>query len=193
MTTWIGNHDIPRAVHFANREITNCREGSHIGNSWTTIYSQPTDPAAYERMALSYAFLFTSPGIPMIYYGDEIGLAGGGDPDNRRMMPWDDSTLLPDQISLREAVTQLAWIRATHPALTRGERLTWYADDNAWAYTMSGCADDADDVSVILNRGDDDHVIELPPGTYSDLMSGDLVSGGPAAIRPRSFRILNHL
>ena len=28
--------------------------------------------------------------MPLIYYGDEIGLAGGGDPDNRRMMQWDN-------------------------------------------------------------------------------------------------------
>ena len=39
----------------------------------------------------------TNPGIPLIYYGDEIGLAGGGDPDNRRMMPWNDDQLLPAQ------------------------------------------------------------------------------------------------
>ena len=34
MTTWIGNHDIPRAIHFASREIASCREGSNPGNGW---------------------------------------------------------------------------------------------------------------------------------------------------------------
>ena len=38
-----------------------------------------------------YAFLFAVYGSPSIYYGDEIGLEGGKDPDNRRPMPWDDS------------------------------------------------------------------------------------------------------
>ena len=46
--------------------------------------------------------MFTTEGIPLIYYGDEIGLAGGGDPDNRRMMVWDDSSLSAAQLSLRE-------------------------------------------------------------------------------------------
>ena len=37
----------------------------------------------------AYAFLFAYPGVPLIYYGDEIGLEGGADPDNRRCMIWD--------------------------------------------------------------------------------------------------------
>ncbi len=50
MTTWIGNHDIPRAIHFASGEIGSCREGSHAGNGWTQNYRQPGDAAAYERL-----------------------------------------------------------------------------------------------------------------------------------------------
>ena len=38
---------------------------------------------------------YAMPGVPVIYYGDELGLAGGPDPDNRRTMPWGtDSPLL---------------------------------------------------------------------------------------------------
>ena len=83
MTTWIGNHDVPRAIHFASGQIQNCMEGSSPSNGWTMSYGQPQDAAPYERLALSYVVMMTSPGIPLIYYGDEIGLAGGGDPDNR--------------------------------------------------------------------------------------------------------------
>lgn len=42
-------------------------------------------------MKLSICFLFTYLGIPMIYYGDEIGLTGKQDPENRRPMEWDES------------------------------------------------------------------------------------------------------
>lgn len=41
------------------------------------------------RMKLTSLFQFTHPGVPCIYYGDEVGLAGKGDPDCRRCMEWD--------------------------------------------------------------------------------------------------------
>lgn len=44
--------------------------------------------SAFERMATGFTLLLTTKGAPLIYYGDEIGLPGGGDPDNRRFMQW---------------------------------------------------------------------------------------------------------
>jgi hypothetical protein len=47
-----------------------------------------------------------------------VGLAGGGDPDNRRMMPWeiDGATLNAHQVALRDAVTALSRIRGENPS-----------------------------------------------------------------------------
>ena len=42
-----------------------------------------------QRVKLALALLFFLPGAPCIYYGDEIGMLGGKDPDNRRTFPWD--------------------------------------------------------------------------------------------------------
>lgn len=42
-----------------------------------------------EQLKLAILFMMTFPGVPMLYYGDELGLKGGKDPDNRRCMPWD--------------------------------------------------------------------------------------------------------
>ena len=39
-------------------------------------------------MKLALAILFFLPGAPCVYYGDEIGMEGGKDPDNRRTFPW---------------------------------------------------------------------------------------------------------
>ena len=44
------------------------------------------------KIKLAIFFLFVCPGIPAIYYGDEIGLEGGKDPDNRRAMDWTRQT-----------------------------------------------------------------------------------------------------
>lgn len=59
----------------------------------------------------SLAFLYTYPTIPILYYGTELGLEGGNDPDNRRDMPWDRVAEPPavyqwtkDLIALRQSI-----------------------------------------------------------------------------------------
>lgn len=189
MTTWIGNHDIPRAIHFASREIGSCREGSNPGNGWDWRPSQPTDAAPYERLAVAFAVLMTNPGIPLIYYGDEIGLAGGGDPDNRRTMPWSDSSLNEHQRTLRSRVRALSRLRASSRALTRGRRRTLSSDRDTWVYAMGGCSG-ADDVTVAINRADAARSVSLPAGAYTDLSSGAPVDGGSVSLPARSYLVL---
>ncbi len=189
MTTWIGNHDIPRAIHFASREIGNCREGSSPENGWTSNYRQPADAAPYERLSVAFAILMTSPGIPLIYYGDEVGLAGGGDPDNRRFLP-SDAALNAHQIELRNRVSALARVRGENHVLSRGRRLTLSASQNTWVYRMTGCGDEAGDVVVAINRSDAMQTVDLPAGSYTDLIAGGARSGGSTSLSPRSFVVL---
>ena len=59
--------------------------GSH---DTTRIKSQPH--TSLDRIKLAYALMFFLPGAPCIYYGDEIGMEGGKDPDCRRTMPWEE-------------------------------------------------------------------------------------------------------
>ncbi len=192
MTTWIGNHDIPRAIHFASWQMGNCTEGSHPANGWNSgAFSQPQDAAPYERLGLAFASMMTNPGIPLIYYGDEIGLAGGGDPDNRRMMPWDDAGLNAHQIALRNKVARLAAIRKDYKILARGQRENIYADQDVWVYKMTGCGEDLPEVIVAINRANDNRSAPAPDGAYVELMSEtDLDVSGDIQIGPRSFVIL---
>lgn len=58
------------------------------------------------KVALAFAILFALPGVPCVYYGDEAGITGDKDPDNRRFFPWGrESELLTHQ------VTQLSQLR----------------------------------------------------------------------------------
>ena len=69
------------------------------------------------RIHQALALVFSYPGTPMIYYGDEIGMFGGADPDNRRAMIWDESRW--DRARLAR-VQSLAALRKSEPALQRG-------------------------------------------------------------------------
>ena len=190
MTTWVGNHDIPRAIHFASREIGDCRQGSHPGNGWTDSFPQPGGADAYERLGLSFVVMMTNPGIPLIYYGDEIGLAGGGDPDNRRVMPWNDADLSPAQIALRERVAALGRIRKANPVLGRGRRVTISADQDTWVYRMGGCGEGSPDVTVAINRSDASRDVQIPQGAYRDLVADVPAEGGSHRVPPRGFVVL---
>lgn len=191
MVNWIGNHDIPRAIHFASRQIDNCTLGSIPENGWASgQFLQPQDAAPYERLGVAFAAMLTNPGIPLIYYGDEIGLAGGGDPDNRRLMPWNDQQLNVHQLALRDKVRKLAKIRAQFKALGRGQRKMYFVDRDAWVYSMGGC-DNLGRVTVAINKGDSWKNVAIPAGSYEDLMQGGIVTDKTLNLAPRSFRVLS--
>ncbi|MTH53289.1 alpha-amylase [Bacillus mangrovi] len=67
------------------------------------------------RWKLGLTYLFTAPGIPILYYGSEIALDGAEDPDNRRMMDFRaDEELI-------QYIGKLNKIRSAEPALTKGK------------------------------------------------------------------------
>jgi glycosidase len=185
MSTFIGNHDVPRAIELA---LDSPMFGAWDGGknlAWTGQPSLPTTANPFERVAVAYTLLFTTPGIPMIYYGDEIGLPGAGDPDNRRFMPWSGYTA--NQTALRDRLGALAKLRAQHPATRRGTRTTFGVTSDVFVYKMETAGDI---VFVALNRGDTAQpAVNLPTGSYVDLVTGAAISG-PVTLPPRSGLVL---
>lgn len=86
------------------------------------------------KMLAALAFQFTYPGIPALYYGDEIGLYGDKDPDCRKTMKWNASE--QDQVLL-EANRTLAKLRNDHEALQTGSYYELYAGDDIFAFARS--------------------------------------------------------
>lgn len=199
-STFLGNHDMPRVIHAADRQV-DCTEGSYLNNDGYNMWSsdrfvQPTDAAPYRKLAVAFAAMLMSPGLPLIYYGDEIGLAGGGDPDNRRMMEWDDSKLNEHQIELRKKVKALANIRGQQKAIGRGKRTTLSSSNNIWVYKMGGCGDPAiPDIIIALNKSNGSENIDIPNGDYTDLfaqaMGNDAaLKGGKITMPPHGIKVL---
>jgi glycosidase len=187
MSPWIGNHDLGRVIHMAEDTPL---WGAYDDGKGRAFNNPPTLPGyrrPFERIANAYVFLLTSPGVPLLYYGDEIGLPGAGDPDNRRFMQW--TGLSPDQLWLRGRVAALGALRKDHPALRRGTRTSLSATDDTFVYSMS---DGTETLYVAINRGDvDQSVSGLPAKTLQDVYNQNSVSGPSVVIPARSARVLS--
>ncbi|GIV05721.1 MAG: hypothetical protein KatS3mg016_1296 [Fimbriimonadales bacterium] len=92
------------------------------------------------RVRLGLLLQFTGIGAPAIYYGDEIGMDGGGTPDNRRPMRFE---LTDEERALRDYVKQLIALRKAEPALRRGEWQTLLTDDAKGVYGFGRYIEDA--------------------------------------------------
>lgn len=71
-----------------------------------------------KKVRLLYTLLFSFPGTPCVYYGDEIGMTGGEDPECRKCMVWDEKD---QNTSLKNFVKQFIQLRLTEEAFTQGK------------------------------------------------------------------------
>jgi glycosidase len=113
-----------------------------------------------QRLRLAALLQFSLPGMPTIYYGDEVGVTGSDDPDDRRTYPWADLGGQPDT-DLLAYYTQLGQLRAQHPVLTDGDLRLLLADDRAGVLVLGRRT--AEQAAVVLiNRGSEGRDVAVP-------------------------------
>ncbi len=86
------------------------------------------------RVALALAMLFTLPGVPTLYYGDEIGLAGGHDPDNRRGMVWEQERW---HKCILKTIRRMTELRHSLEVLRKGRYQRLFAQDSRLAFART--------------------------------------------------------
>jgi glycosidase len=176
----LDNHDTTR---FLSEAVD---PGVGAVDPWANPPAQPSDETPYRRQRIALAYLLTAPGMPVIYYGDEVGLAGASDPDSRRVLPdvLAPSTLAAPQQALLGAVARLGRLRRCLPELraqTPGSRVVAFADEQHLVAVQSrraivALSVDAQPASLSVTGADD--------GAYVDVLSGArvTVAGGAASI-----------
>ncbi len=124
-----GNQDKPRFASLAEGTIKPDEDTKLAG--WTRdIQHQGTK--GYARMAQMMALNFSIPGVPVVYYGDEIAMPGGNDPDNRRMMKFENYTL--EEKELRDKVQTLANLRKNNLEFIYGDFKEVKCTEGFYAY-----------------------------------------------------------
>jgi glycosidase len=173
MSLILGNQDVPR--------FASVTAGTANGNPWTPA-PQSTDPVVYAKQRLAFGILFALPGAPTIYYGDEVGLAGGNDPDSRRVMPA-DSDLSSLQLETRAFVQRLGAARSCSGALRAGSYRTLLADGEHLIFAREAQGVEPV-VAVFMRNAEASQPLRaslpgISPGDYVDLLSGQ-----EASLRP---------
>ena len=107
------------------------------------------------KVKLAFLLQFANPGAPAIYYGDEIGLEGEKDPDNRRAFPWDESDWNTD---LRGYIQKLISARKRHIALRRGDLKRVYLNNELTTYAFSRTLENETILMVINPSGETRHL-----------------------------------
>jgi len=166
MGMMIDNHDVSR--------FASVSAGNATGDAWSPA-PQPLDPIVYAKQRVALATVLTLPGAPVVYYGDEVGLAGKSDPDSRRVMPA-EASLLSSQVETRALVRKVGRARACSTALRRGALRTLVADAERFVFAREVEGDVAGAAIVVLSRRPSLAAeVKLPPGAPSEVV--DVVTG----------------
>lgn len=128
---------------------------------------------------LATLFQMTYPGAPCIYYGDEIGMMGGRDPENRGTFPWDTTRW---NQALRNDFKKFIQIRKENRVLRTGEFVPLYARNRQFAFVRHL---EGERMLVAINAGDMNWDLNIPTGNYVEdgIQLKDLVGGGEAVIK----------
>lgn len=149
-----GNHDLPRFISYASGAIAPHEDEKEVG--WQRSI-KVVDAVGYERLKMLQTFIATIPGIPVIYYGDEIGMPGANDPDNRRMMKF--SGLTPNESDVFAHLQNVLTWRKQHMALLFGDLQILHVDKQTLVIKRQYLDDE---VIICFNKSANQRSIQVP-------------------------------
>ncbi len=162
MSPFLGNHDVER--------ITTAIAKNDLGPFGGTVDllettgDVPTRWDIINPLSLAMAFTLTLRGVPLVYMGDEVGLGGSNDPDNRRMVP---TSLSADRREVLRRVEELGRARRENAVLRRGNRREIWIDDNIYVqarwFDANASGEGARLIVIAMNKGDGKRIdVTLP-------------------------------
>ena len=169
MMNLVDSHDTTRVLSYLDG-IDDDRKQKDVDSAFPTY--EKTSESAKQKQYLVALLQFTYAGAPTIYYGDEIGMVGADDPDDRRAFEWGQGNE-----SLVKYYAKLASIRSSYSVLRTGEvEAISTGNENVLGFVRS----DADEAIGILTNNSkaaikytlDIKGTKLTDGTYTDLISG---------------------
>jgi glycosidase len=145
--------------------------GSHDTERFLTLCGGDT-----RKLKLAALFQMTYPGMPAIYYGDEIGMTGENDPDCRKAMDWNNQN--EALLSFYRNITAL---RAQEEALRLGDVHTVHVSEDTYAFARRL---GAETIYVLLNRSAESQQLTIPALERAHSIAISLLSGDEISLHP---------
>ena len=182
MVPFVGSHDVPRIIS---------RADTGTGDAWNQwsedgLPGQPGNDEPYHASLQAYGWLLTTPGAPMIYYGDEYGEFGGADPDNRHSFR-ESTNWNERELSLQENISKLGQLRLQSDALRRGTYESLYNSPDVLVFER---ATEKSSALVVLNRGESNDSISLNLANYTNAFGSASILEGLLTIPSNSVSVL---
>ena len=159
---FLSTHDTPRILTLLGGEPTPADKAERAA----ARLSPAGRELARRRLMLGALLLYTFPGSPTVYYGDEAGMEGYEDPLNRRTFPWGQ-----EDEGLLRWYRRLGQLRGGRPSLQRGDICYLYADGSGLALRRQW---DSEVTTAAMNSGKEPLTMTLswPHPIATDAMTG---------------------
>ncbi|RHF88923.1 alpha-glycosidase [Eubacterium ventriosum] len=144
----LSNHDHSRFLTRTNRMV------GRVGTAGTAAASQDIDEAIFKQ---GVVMQMTLPGAPTLYYGDEAGVCGWTDPDNRRTYPWGY-----ENFEILEFYRETIAIHRQHKVFKTGSYKPLVEQRDLLCY---GRFDMDNAAFVAINTSDTDKTVSIPTWT----------------------------
>jgi glycosidase len=171
------SHDKIRFMAYADEDI-----GKQGVDTREMAWNNPPtvdNPSSYKKAELFYAFMFTIPGLPFIYYGSEFGMTGADDPDNRRMMRF-NKDLSQNELEMLLETSKIVKMRNSHSALKYGDFQTVVIEKDIYAYMR---CDMNEKLIIILNKCEENKNVKIKlPEIEKYSTAIDLIDGSNSKI-----------
>ncbi len=151
------SHDQVRFIAFADGQMDFSDNGTE--RSFSNPPTNVKRKSSFSKLQNFYALNISLPGVPVIYYGEEIGMMGAGDPDNRRMMRFGNDISF-DETLHKEVISNLNKLRRSYTALSLGDVNILLADGPLLIMLKKYFNEE---MLVVFNQGFKNKNIDLDP------------------------------
>lgn len=141
----LSNHDHSRFMTRTNKMV------GRVETAGAKAASENIDKAIFKQ---GVVMQMTLPGAPTLYYGDEAGVCGWTDPDNRRTYPWGR-----EELEILEFYREAIWIHKQNEVLKKGSYMPLIADKDVICY---GRFKGEDAVVTAVNTSNEDKTLQIP-------------------------------